>query len=87
MPSDEFIFGEHEAARHFAKSQGWREAGRVAWQKPDGTAVHFIKFEEQLEAVMRGERVYFIGKPTAGMIRKLQKLEVEITTVMPDEIS
>jgi hypothetical protein len=73
MPPDEFIFGDRDAAGRFAKSQGWREAGRVTWQKPDGTVVHFIKFVEQLESVMRGERVYFTVKPTLEMIRKLHK--------------
>lgn len=84
MP-DEFIFGDYHHARKFAKIQGWQEAGRVAWQKQDGTAVHFIKFAEQLEAVMHGERVYFTGKPTAKMIVNLHDRGVEIVRV--DQIS
>jgi len=87
MPADEFIFGDREAAIRFAKSQGWKEAGRVAWITPNGNCVHFIKFDEQLEAVKRGERVYLLGKPEARILRRLKKLEAEIATVELDQIS
>jgi hypothetical protein len=47
--SVEYLFaaaiGEADQA---ARSQGWLSRGRVGWQKPDGTVIHFICFVEQI---------------------------------------
>jgi hypothetical protein len=82
MP-DEFIFGTRDDAAHFAKSQGWKEDGRATWVTPEGNCAHFIKCVEQLEAVKPGERVYVLGKPAAGMLRRLEKLGADIVRVGP----
>jgi len=73
MPADEFIFGDRENARLFAKREQWRLVGRASWLKQDGTCVHFVCFMEQLAAVKRGERVYVVGKLDADCARLLKR--------------
>ena len=48
-------------ASAFAKSQGWRPAGRSGWLTRDGALVLFLCFMEQLEAVTAGAIVYDAG--------------------------
>ncbi len=45
----------------FAKRQGWRPAGRSAWQTRDGVQILFLCFVEQLEVVTAGSIVYNAG--------------------------
>ena len=57
--STEYIFAATlDEAAVFAKAQGWRRAGRSGFIKPDGTIVHFIFFEQQLEALPTGAMVH-----------------------------
>ena len=53
----------------FAKRQGWRPAGRAAWQTRDGIQIFFLCFVEQLEAVTAGAVVY-----DAGMCAEARRL-------------
>lgn len=53
----------------FAKRQGWRPAGRSAWQTRDGVLILFLCFLEQLDAVAAGAIVY-----DAGLCREAKRL-------------
>ena len=57
--STEYIFASSlEEATIFANAHGWRRAGRSGFIKPDGTVVHFIFFEGQLDALPVGAVVH-----------------------------
>ena len=61
-----------------ACKQGWRPYGRTQWNKPDGTAVLFICFEEQLAVVPAGTTVHVIGKVSA-VLRHFNR--ITLTTI------
>ena len=52
-----------------ARGQGWLPRGRVGWQKPDGTVVHFICFIEQIAIVPKDETVHFVGEASPALKR------------------
>jgi hypothetical protein len=57
--SAEYIFAATlDEAAVLAKAQGWRKAGRSGFIKPDGTVVHFIFFEQQIDALPTGAVVH-----------------------------
>ena len=57
--SDEYVFASSlDEAVAFAKAQGWRKAGRGGFIKPDGITVHFLCFEDQLQAIAPGMIVH-----------------------------
>jgi hypothetical protein len=76
MAANEFIFGPREEANQFARKKGWRTEGRALWLKSNGTCVHYLAFEEQLEAVSKGERLYVVGKLSPKCTRALKKAGV-----------
>jgi hypothetical protein len=79
--TNEFIFGTLEKASAYAKSQGWKPAGRGEWEKPDGTCVHLLAFLEQFAALHRGQRVYALRKLDALEARTLKNLGAEIVNI------
>jgi hypothetical protein len=76
--ANEFIYAKRDEAIRFAKRKRWKEAGNAAWLKADGTCVHFIAFEEQLEAVQPGERVYVLARLSGVCSKRLKKIGAEI---------
>ena len=63
----EYIFASTlDEAAVFAKAQGWRKAGRSGFIKPDGTVVHFIFFEGQLDAL-----------PTSAVVHRVTESSME----------
>jgi hypothetical protein len=51
-----------DAADAFARTKGWRPAGRAAWLKADGTTVYLISLEAQLAAVPAGAKVHRVKR-------------------------
>jgi hypothetical protein len=52
-----------------ARKQGWLPRGRTGWQKPDGTAIHFISFVEQIAIVPKEATIYFVGDARPELAR------------------
>src|SRR5262245_59921858 len=60
--SVEYLFAASiSLADQAARKQGWFPHGRTGWLKPDGNAVHFLCFEEQLAIVGKDVAIYFVG--------------------------
>jgi hypothetical protein len=61
--SVEYLFADDiRIADQAARGQGWHSHGRTGWIKPNGNAVHFICFEEQLAIVGKDVTIYFVGE-------------------------
>jgi hypothetical protein len=72
--SAEYLFaGDIRIADQAARRQGWQAHGRTGWIKPDGNAVHFICFEEQLAVVGKDAIIYFVGDLSPGVRRFKRK--------------
>ena len=57
--SVEYLFvAALSVADQAARKKGWRQSGRAAWLKADGTTVYFICSEEQLATVPAGVKVH-----------------------------
>ena len=79
--SVEYLFAAAVAeADQAARKQGWLPRGRAGWQKPDGTAIHFISFVEQIAIVPKNATIYLVGDGWPGLARfkrKWTKLQPE----------
>jgi hypothetical protein len=71
---NDYIFGPREEVDRFARTKRWEPDGRRSWVRPDGGCVCFLTFEEQFEAIAKGQRVYAVGKISAVGLRRLMKV-------------